>query len=90
MPPQAGTWITLTAQAEGNDRDGFKVVHYWDRQKFAYKSGAIDHGFTLRRSDDFNVALVNGDRIESIWWMSKDLGEDEATLAAIAAEIGLT
>ena len=89
MTEQAGMWITITAQAEGSDRDGFRVVHYWDGRKFTYKSGAVDHGFALRRSDDFNVALIKGDRIESLWWMGKNLSEDEATLAGIAREIGL-
>lgn len=85
-----GMWITVTAQAEGNERDGFRVVHYWDGRKFSHKREAVSNGFTIRGSDDFNVGLVEGGRLVSLWWMEKNLGEDTETLAAIAAEIGVS
>jgi hypothetical protein len=85
----AAEWITLTAQAEGNDHDGFRVVNYWDGRKFPDKPAAVANGFTQRGSDDFNVALIEGDRLVSLWWMDHDIGEDAATLADIAREIGL-
>lgn len=82
-----GMWITLTAQVEGNDEAGFRVVWYWDRRTFTYQSGAIDHGFQLARCDDFCVGFIKNGALEQLWWM--DDRKDGEDLAAIAREIGL-
>lgn len=86
-----GTWITLCAQAEGNDRDGFHIAHYWDGKKFSHKSEAVSNGFTTGRSDDFNVALTGGltGGLTEIWWMDKRIEEEPGVLAEISREIGL-
>lgn len=89
MTTRAGMWIALVAQAEGSEQDGFRIAHYWDRLKFAYKSGAIDHGFQLGRSDDFNVALIGAGGLTEIWWMHKRIDEEPEVLARISREIGL-
>jgi len=89
MPDYPGTWITITAQAEGSDHDGFRVAHYWDGRTFASKPEAVSNGFEARGSDDFNVGYVKGGRLESLWWMENRLAEDEPTLAGIAREIGI-
>lgn len=82
-------YITIVGAAVGNDRDGFKVVHHWDGQRFATKPEAVANGFRVAESDDFNVGIVRGRRLASIWWMDERIGEPETTLAEIAQEIGL-
>jgi hypothetical protein len=89
MSDWTGMWITLTAQAEGNERDGFRIAHYWDGKKFSHKSEAVSNGFTTGRSDDFNVALTGGLGLAEIWWMDKRIEETPGTLAEISREIGL-
>lgn len=87
--PFNGSWIVIVGQAEGNDVDGFRVAHYWDRKEFPNKAAAVSHGFTMGRSDDFNVGFTGGGKLLSFWWMDEQLAEDEETLRKIAAEIGL-
>jgi hypothetical protein len=82
-------YITLTGSVTGNDRDGFKVAHHWDGQRFTSKPEAVTNGFRLAESDDFNVGIVRGRTLASIWWMDKRIGEPAETLAEIAKEIGL-
>jgi hypothetical protein len=83
-----GMWIVLTAQVEGNDEDGFRVVWYSDWRTFTCKSGAVSHGFELARSDDFCTGLVKHGTLAELWWMDKR--KDDEDLAAIGAEIGLS
>jgi hypothetical protein len=48
-------YITLIGSAVGNDRDGFRITHHWDGQRFTTKPEAVANGFRLAESDDFNV-----------------------------------
>jgi hypothetical protein len=90
MPePWTGMWITITGHAIGNDRDGFRIAYDWDRRQFSHKSEAVSNGFEATGTDDFNVGFIENGRLESLWWMEKNLGEDESTLAEIGREIGL-
>jgi hypothetical protein len=86
----AETYVTIIGSAVGNERDGFRVAYDWDRQHFATKAQAVSNGFRLRESDDFNVGVMNGGRLASLWWMDHKLDEDDATLAEISQECGLT
>jgi len=84
-----GMWITLVARAEGNEKDGFRIAHYWDGRKFTLKSGAVSNGFTATGTDDFNVALTGDGGLTEIWWMDKRIEEEPEVLAEISREIGL-
>ncbi len=89
MAEWTGMWITITSHAVGNDRDGFRVAYDWDHRQFSHKADAVSNGFELTGSDDFNVGFVRNGRLESLWWMDKNLSEDKATLDGIGREIVL-
>ena len=84
-----GMWIVIAGNAVGDQGSGYGVEHASDLRKFSHKSEAVSHGFTLGRSDDFNLGFVRGGRLESMGWMDKRVGNDAETLARIGREIGL-
>ena len=83
------TYVTIIGHAVGNDHDGFHVVHTWDGHTFADKAAAIANGFKAIGCDDFNVGVVRGGRLVSVWWMDKQVGEPPGELEMIGHEIGL-
>lgn len=90
MPePEPETWITLIGYAVGDERQGFRICHAWEGRRFGTKPEAISNGFAVACSDDFNVGLVRGGGLESVWWMDHKIDEDPETLAEIGREIGL-
>jgi hypothetical protein len=82
-------YITLAASVTGNPERGYRIEHYWDGKRFSTKAEAVSNGFELDRSDDFNVGIVSGHGLLSVWWMDEQIDEPPETLAAIAKEIGL-
>ena len=91
-----GMWIVITGSIVGDPGSGYRTEYTSDLRPFSHKSEAVSHGFTLGRSDDFNLGFVRGGQLESLWWMDKRLYQDAATftdiperLAAIGREIGL-
>jgi hypothetical protein len=84
-----GMWIVITGSAVGDPGSGYGTEYTSDLRKFGRKSEAVSHGFTLGRSDDFNLGFVRGGRLESMWWMDKRVRNDAETLARIGREIGL-
>ncbi len=89
MTEWIGLWITVTGHAIGNDRDGFRVAYDWDHRQFSHKADAVANGFKLTGADDFNLGFVRDGRLESLWWMDKNLSEDKITLEQVGREIGL-
>lgn len=85
----AAEYITLAASVTGNPERGYRIEHQWDGKRFATKAEAVSNGFELGRSDDFNVAVLKGGNLVSVWWMDKQIDEPPETLARIAKEIGL-
>ena len=64
--------------------------HYgWDGEEFGTRKAAIKHGFSVRGSDDFNVGVVQDGRLLSFDWMENPVGEDDESMAEIAAALGL-
>lgn len=78
-------WIVVEQQVWCNER-GFGINYGWDGERFGSRSAAISHGFTNDRSDDFNVASLEGDVVTGFFWM-----EDPLTghLAEFAEQNGL-
>lgn len=66
------------------------TIHYgWDGDEFETREAAIQHGYLTRGSDDFNIAVIEGERLVSFDWMDKPVGEDDASMAKIAEKMGL-
>lgn len=68
---------------------GSGVGYSWDGDRFSTREKAIEEGFTLRGSDDFNIGVVEGDRLLSFDWMQEPVGDDAQTIEEIAQAIGL-
>ena len=83
------TFITIIGRAVGNDRDGFRIAHDWDRRTFATKPEAVTNGFEATGSDDFNVGVVKDGRLMSVWWMDNQIQDQPGEIEAIGREIGL-
>lgn len=64
--------------------NGFEVCYEWDGQRFPERKAAIKHGFKIRDSDDFNIAVVQGETLVSFDWMERPVeGNDAAALLKI-------
>ncbi len=65
-------------------------VHYdWDGERFASRKSAIKHGFTLDRSDDFNIGVLVNNELASFDWMDEPLETTAGEIAEIAEQIGV-
>lgn len=81
-------YITIVGSAWCNER-GHGISYSWDRSKFDTRKEAIDNGFSIRDSDDFNVGVVEGGALVSLDWMDEVIASEyPEELADIAAEIG--
>lgn len=81
-------YIVLCGHAWMNDQ-GSGITYDWDRRTFSTRQDAIDHGFTLNRSDDFNIGTVVGGKLTAIGWMDKDHDTPAGKLAEIVRELYL-
>lgn len=82
-------YIVVCQSAWCNER-GYGIDYGWDGEDFATRAEAKKHGFMLRESDDFNIAVICGKRLISFDWMDKPVGEDDATMALIAKALDLS
>lgn len=82
-------YMVVCQQIVGNGEIGFETIYGCDRQRFRNRERAKAHGFEVRESDDFNIAVLEKGRLVSFDWMDKPVGEDAATLAIIAEQIGV-
>ena len=83
------TYIVVCQSAWCNS-GGFGIDYSWDGEEFPDRAQAIKHGFALRESDDFNVAVLSGRRLVSFDWMDHSVGNTDEDLREIAAALGLT
>ena len=65
------------------------IDHSTDGRKFDTSAEAIKHGFTLGRSDDFNIGEVDGGKLMAVYWMDKRLDEKPEDLAEIEKDLCL-
>ena len=82
-------FIVICASAWAN-ASGIGITYGWDGARFNNRADAIKHGYSLRDSDDFNIAQTYGDDIIWFGWMDERLDEDEDTMREIAEDVGLT
>lgn len=79
-------YIVICQQIVGGDKSPIETVYNWDRRRFADRPAAINHGFKIRGSDDFNIGVVEGDKLVSFDWMDGPL---EYPLAEVSKAIFL-
>jgi hypothetical protein len=63
-------WIVVLQNIVGT---GGRTVYNWDSKCFPSRELAIEHGFTLDRSDDFNVARIENGKVVQFFWMDEEL-----------------
>jgi hypothetical protein len=79
----------LCGQIVGDGSQPYVTVYGFDDKRFPDRQQAIDHGFTLDRSDDFNIGVIEDGKLVSLDWMEKPVDTDPTLLADIAEQIGL-
>lgn len=81
------TFIVLCGQVVGGGP--FFVEYSFDGRKFDNLANAIDHGATLRRSDDFNIGVLEDGKLIRIDWMSQIVDTDPVLMAKVSKQVGL-
>lgn len=61
--------------------DGFEFVHYVSPHKFLTRAIAQKHGFTLGRSDDFNIGVLRKGQLVAVLWMDEVVDDDPTEIA---------
>jgi hypothetical protein len=85
MPKQ--TYIVICAQIVGSGP--FRTEYSHDGKPFDSREAAIRHGFTLGRSDDFNIGILRDGKLVSIDWMERTVDAVPELMQRVANEIGL-
>lgn len=78
-------FIVICQSAWMND-SGFGINYSWDRERFSTRKRAIKHGWKVRGSDDFNIGIVEDDKLVWFGWMDEPMDDD---IVEIADGIGL-
>lgn len=81
-------YLVVKCQIEGNPEAGFDICRY-PEGRHPTLSEAKRWGLREWDHDDFNIAIVDGDRLIDWTWMGESIGEPPDTLAEIATSIGL-
>lgn len=68
-------YIVICQQIVGGDRQPFVTEYSHDGRRFPSRDAAISHGFTLGRSDDFNIGVLDAGQLVSFDWMDKKVVE---------------
>lgn len=82
-------YIVLCAQVVGGDADPFRTEYHFDGKRFDGRSAAIDHGFKIRGSDDFNIGVLRAGELVSLDWMSDPVDAEPARMSEIAKQVAL-
>lgn len=82
-------FIVLCSQVVGGGDRPFRVQYAFDGERFDDRKRAISHGFTLGRSDDFNIGVLERGRLVSVDWMEKPVDTDPSIVQGIAEQVGL-
>lgn len=82
-------FIVLCGQIVGDGSSPFETVYGFDGKFFDARHAAIDHGFTLGRSDDFNIGVIDGGKLVSVDWMENAVDYDPDLMCKISVQIGL-
>lgn len=71
----------------GNPHTGYRIHYGFDGEKFATSGKAIEHGFRLRGSDDFNIAVLDGPYLAGFCWMDDPMETDMEELVEVSKAI---
>lgn len=82
-------YIVLCAQVVGGDAGPFRTEYHFDGKRFDGRSAAIDHGFKIRGSDDFNIGVLRAGELVSLDWMSDPVDTEPARMSEIAKQVAL-
>ena len=82
-------YIVLCGQIVGGDGRPFETIYGFDGARFRSRDQAIQYGFKIRGSDDFNIGVVGSNKLLSLDWMEKPVDTDPTVLSAIAEQIFL-
>ena len=67
----------------GSEEDGFHTRYDIDMDRFPTRKAAVKRGFTMDRSDDFNIGVWDGDKLVSLDWMEQIVDNDPDLLREI-------
>ncbi|WP_353614812.1 antitoxin [Mangrovibacter phragmitis] len=81
-------FIVINQYAWCND-SGCGITYASDHEAFNDRENAIKHGFEITGSDDFNIGVIEDEKLISFDWMDKPVGESKETINEIAEAIGL-
>lgn len=79
-------YIVILANVVGSS--SFETVYSSDGREFETRDAAISHGFTLGRSDDFNIGALSDGRLTSLDWMEKPVDASPEVLARVVKSLG--
>lgn len=82
-------YIVICSQAYCTPGGQAGISYHWDGKQFDQQQDAIDHGFDVRGSDDFNLGVVVGGKLMDLLWMNQTIGESKSEIKKIQKEIGL-
>jgi hypothetical protein len=77
------TYGVICQSVLGGGDDGFSIAYAVDSKRFDTRQAAINYGFTLDRSDDFNIGVWDGEDLISLDWMEKSVDRDPELLRKI-------
>lgn len=77
------TYSVICQSIMGNPTDGYSTVFGMNGERFHSRKEAIRHGFTMDRSDDFNIGVWRGEELISLDWMDTPIDTDPAVLRTI-------
>lgn len=80
-------YLVVKCQVEGNPDAGFDIYRY-PQGRHPTLAAAKRWGLREWDHDDFNIAIVEGDRLIDWTWMGESIGENAETLSEIAGQIG--
>jgi len=84
----ADSYIVICQQViGGGPAMPFEIVYGFDGKTFTDRKKAIDHGFKIRESDDFNIGVVRDGKVVSLDWMDQVVDADADILAEINAQV---
>jgi hypothetical protein len=83
------TYQAIASHVIGSAKYGFSIERVPLGESHTVKDAAIADGFRLCGSDDFNVVVIERDRVIAVYWMDNLLNEPPDLLAEIGYQIGL-